>query len=154
MGRKIFVLFFVIAGLNSIEAQSRAFLESGPLAVSGMPGIGLNSIHGYRGVYMFSGGAREAAAVPASIVVYFAQTNIPVFSGWRIAAASPNTIYETETETVFVYIRPDNWAFFIDFQTKENINLSFAASIVRQMVFFIRDGSEFVNTSFPAIIEF
>ncbi len=157
MNRKVIILFFIaVIGINSLEAQNRAFLESGPVSWSGMPGIGLNSIPGYKGVYMLSatkrGASSETALTPVD--VYFTQTSVPVFSSWKTLTLSPNTIYETESGFVYIYKYLESWTFFIDFKIKENINLSFAENIVKQMIYFVKDGSNFINTSFPAVVEF
>ncbi|MCL2791487.1 MAG: hypothetical protein FWD87_00185 [Spirochaetaceae bacterium] len=146
------ILFFLVLSINSLEARGRAFLGSGPFLSEAMPGIGANSIQGFRGVYMLPAESPESAQT--SITVYFAQTAISVFDTWRTVASSPFTIYATESETVYVYVHARNWSFFIDFQKVENINLYFAEDVIRQMIFFAGDGSNFINSSFPAFVEF
>jgi len=141
------ILFFLAISVNSLEAQNKAFLQSGPFPCDGMPGIGFNSIPGYRGIYILP------ESMQVSITVYFTQTAFPVFGSWKKAATS-HAIYETESETIFIYTHYENWTFFIDFHIKENISLSFAENIVKQMIYFVKDGSDFINTSFPAVIEF
>ncbi|MCL2705482.1 MAG: hypothetical protein FWE72_04650 [Spirochaetaceae bacterium] len=153
------ILFFITISVNSLEAQNKAFLQSGPFPCDGMPGIGFNSIPGYRGIYMFPLGTMgkndgTLESVQTSITVYFTQTVVPLFSNWRTVVSSPYTIYETESETIFIYTHFENWTFFIDFHIKENINLSFAENIVKQMIYFAKDGSNFINASFPAVIDF
>ena len=152
------ILFLMAVSVNSLWAQNRAVFESGPVPCDGMPGIGRNAIPGYLGIYMIplpkekADSSSESTRIP--VTVYFTQTNVPVFSSWKKVVESPNTIYATESETIYVYKHFENWAFFIDFKEKENINLSFAVNIVKQMIFFARDGSNFINTSFPAVVEF
>ena len=153
------VLFFLALSLNSLEAQNKVFLQSGPLPCAGMPGIGLNSIPGYSGIYIFPEKKADISSElgyqeHASFTVYFSEKAIPVFSSWKKVATYPNTIYETESETIYIYIHSENWTFFIDFHIKENISLSFVENIVKQMIYFAKDGSTFVNASFPAIIDY
>jgi len=150
------ILFFIAISVNSLEAQNKAFLQSGPIPCDGMPGIGFNSIPGYRGIYMFPGEKANSfsESMQTSVTVYFTQTNVPIFNSWKRVATSPNTIYATESETVYIYTHFENWTFFIDFNIKENINLFFAENIVKQMIYFTKDGSSFIDASFPAVIEF
>ena len=152
---RLIVLFFLSASVNSLAAQNRAFLESGPISCAGMPGIGINAIDGFRGIYILPvNEATVSLESQPSVAVYFTGTVVPVFSSWRTVAASPYVIYATETEAVYVYIHYDNWSFFMDFRKIENMNLTFAVNIIRQMIFFVRDGSNFINSSFPALVEF
>ena len=151
------VLFFIVVSINSLAAQNnKAFLFSGPFSCDGMPGIGLNSLPGYYGIYIFPGKKADSDldSNHASLTVYFCQKKIPVFGSWKKVSANPNTIYETDSETIYIYSHSENWTFFIDFHIKENINLSFAENIVKQMIYFVKDGSNFINTSFPAVIDF
>ena len=164
MRRKIIVLFFVTVIISSLgaqssgaqKAQSRAFLESGPLPCSSMPAIGINALEGFRGIYMFSGKKTDSSVENAmtAVFVYFTRTAVPFFNNWKIVNPFPYKVYVTESETMFIYTHNENWTFFIDFQIKENINLSFMENVIKQMIYFARDGSNFINTSFPAIIEF
>ena len=150
------ILFLILLSVHSLGAQSRAFLQSGPTEWDSMPAIGLNAIKGYRGIYMFSMENADTSLQQrqAPVTVYFANTAVPAFSEWKTATTSPYIIYESTIETIFIYTHLENWTFFIDFQTKENINLSFLENIVRQMIFFVKDGDDFINASFPAIVEF
>lgn len=170
-GRNILILFtavFLFSLLNPspdfIMADDKnvlAYLESGPVPCSGMPGIGMNSISGYRGIYSLPAAAADAGEkTQISVSVYFTNTVIPVFSEWTVLKSGSNTVYRIGSGSVFIYRHSENWTLFIDFSSTGNIAGSrsrvdeiFIEKLITQMIFFARDGSNFMNTSFPAVIE-
>ncbi len=152
----IFVLFFLTLPFaqesDKKKIPQRAFLESGPLVCTGMPEIGMNAIKGYKGVYLMPGNSRgEEKAV--SVTAYFTKTSVPVFSGWVALKAGTSTVYRTSSGKVLIYRHNENWTLFLEFRNTAEPDLVFAESLIAQMVFFARDGTDFENTSFPAVVE-
>ncbi len=129
-----------------------AFLESGPSALSGMPGLGVNVLKGWKGIYQLPAGSGTAEKV----TVYFSKTSVPVFESWSEVKTASNTIFKAGQKNLFIYRYLENWTLFIEFNNDDIPPgaLFFTDALIQQMIFFVRDGSNFVNSSFPAVIEY
>ncbi|MDX9801814.1 MAG: hypothetical protein RBT69_10815 [Spirochaetia bacterium] len=147
------------------QKTAAAYLDSGPSPITGIPGIGVNVLKGWKGVYLLQGEKKKSGSDSGKpgesveeekVTVYFTQNAVPVFESWSELKIESNIIYKTGQKNLYIYRYPENWTLLIEFQNDniESADFSFMDNLIRQMIFFVRDGSNFVNSSFPAVIEY
>lgn len=149
-----FLLFSPVIS-HSQQKPVTAFLETGPSLIKGMPGIGMNALTGWKGVYQLpavpSGddavrpkrveGSPEAPPGSGEVeraAVYFTKTSLPVFESWSEVKTAANIIFKTGQKNLFIYRYLENWTLFIEFPGDDIPPgaLSFADALIQQMILF------------------
>jgi hypothetical protein len=161
LNKKLFTpLLFAAMVLFSARAvfpldKKTAFLESGPVPCIGMPGIGINVISGYSGIYKIPANDTDDEK---TLYIYFTNTVIPIFESWKIAKTKSQTVYQTQENNILIYRHFNGWTLFVEFKDFSDISekdiFAFFDEMIEQMIFFIKSGDDFLNASFPAIIEY
>lgn len=125
-------------------------MDWGPEKQIGMPGPGGENIEGFKGVYLLEKGEGQTC----SVNVYFSDETPISLEGWNLYKISGfNNVYSA-SPLLFFYNSNGKWSLFIEFEKEEDVEDVFIEKIITQMVFFVKEASDFMDSSFPAVLQF
>ncbi len=146
MPAMVLLLFIGSDCVPAQEAGSRAVLDTGPNAGTGLVFLRANALEYFEGEYTIG---------EARIRVYYSESRIAESEIWGRLRCDGNTlrVIQDDEEVITVFVSEEGWTIFLEYSPELGDICPFFSTFLRRFRYFLDVGSTGGVPPFPAILD-